>query len=151
MSIFARTIYEQKYAHMKPNGMKETWEETADRLVMHVVQPHMPEYTEQVRELIIDRKFLPGGRYLYATGRPFHQVNNCLLFDVEDSRQGWADLAERSTNALMTGAGIGVVYSKLRASGAPIRGMGGKSTGPLALMQMINEIGRHVMQGGKQV
>jgi ribonucleoside-diphosphate reductase alpha chain len=28
--------------------------------------------------------------------------------------------------------------------------MGGKSTGPLALMQMVNEAGRHIMQGGSR-
>jgi hypothetical protein len=25
------------------------------------------------------RKFLPGGRYLYASGRGLHQTQNCLL------------------------------------------------------------------------
>ena len=50
--------------------------------------------------------------------------------------------------SLMTGAGIGVDYSAVRAEGEIIRKTGGKSTGPLALMQMVNEAGRHIMQGG---
>lgn len=77
-------------------------------------------------------------------------TGNCLLLDVEDTRQAWADLSRRSVEGLSTGAGIGVVYSKIRPNGSPIRGMGGKATGPIALMQMINELGRHIQQGGSR-
>lgn len=150
MNHFAESIFQHKYAQTKENGTKETWEDLAERVSGHVVKPYLPEYYEQIKQLIIDRKFVPGGRYLYATGRRFHQVNNCFLLDVEDSREGWASLAQRSTNALMTGGGIGVVYSKLRPNGSLVKGMGGQSTGPLALMQMVNEIGRHIMQGGSR-
>lgn len=52
--------------------------------------------------------------------------------------------------ALMTGAGIGVVYSDIRAEGKPIRKTGGFATGPIALMQMVNEAGRGIMQGGSR-
>jgi ribonucleoside-diphosphate reductase alpha chain len=50
--------------------------------------------------------------------------------------------------ALQTGAGIGIDYSDIRSSGTPIRRTGGVASGPLALMRMINEVGRGVMQGG---
>jgi ribonucleoside-diphosphate reductase alpha chain len=52
--------------------------------------------------------------------------------------------------ALMTGAGIGVDYSEIRAEGKPVRKTGGFATGPLALMQMVNEAGRGIMQGGSR-
>lgn len=145
MSTFAESIYKNKYAHPGEN-----WEDTARRVVETVVSPYFPEDVEELTQFVIDRKFLPGGRYLYATGKPFHQTQNCLLLTVEDSREGWADLMERITSGLMTGAGIGVVYSKLRGNGAPVKGMGGKSTGPLALINMVNEAGRHIMQGGSR-
>jgi ribonucleoside-diphosphate reductase alpha chain len=48
----------------------------------------------------------------------------------------------------MTGAGIGVVYSDVRHENARIRKTGGTASGPIPLMQMINECGRGVMQGG---
>jgi ribonucleoside-diphosphate reductase alpha chain len=50
----------------------------------------------------------------------------------------------------MTGAGIGAVYSDLREEGALIRRTGGTSSGPLALMQMTNEVGRGAIQGGSR-
>lgn len=145
MSTFADSIYRNKYAHPGEN-----WEDTARRVVSTVVEPYFPEDVEELTQFVIDRKFMPGGRYLYATGKTFHQTQNCLLLTVGDSREEWADLMYRITSGLMTGAGIGVVYSKLRENGAAVKGMGGKSTGPLALMNMVNEAGRHIMQGGSR-
>jgi ribonucleoside-diphosphate reductase alpha chain len=144
MGHLADTIYRQKYSL---NGV-ENWEDTAYRVVNSVVGPYFPELVMELTQAIIDRKFLPGGRYLYASGKPFAQVNNCLLLRVGDSREEWADLMRRVTTGLMTGAGVGVVYTDLRSSGTKTKGMGGTSTGPTALMQMVNEAGRHIMQGG---
>lgn len=162
---FAHGIYKQKYAH--PG---EEWEDTAHRVAEYVVgalygAPSLTRYDGRkggreslVREitdaksrifhLIRERQFIPGGRYLYASGRDLHQVQNCLLLRAEDTREGWADLSAKSILALMTGAGIGVDYSEIRPSGSYISRTGGVASGPLALMGMINEDGRRVMEGG---
>jgi len=152
MNAFAKTIMEQKYSHDLPDGTKESWEEIARRVAANVMKSVDAPKTmvKDIEKMIAERKFMPGGRYLYASGRPFHQVQNCLLLRAEDSREGWADLMHKSCMALMTGAGIGVVYSDVRAEGKPIRKTGGSSTGPLALMQMLNEAGRGIMQGGSR-
>lgn len=145
MSPFAETIYRQKYAQ---EG--EEWGDTARRVVSTVMSPYFPEDVERLTQAVTERKFMPGGRYLYATGKPFHQTQNCLLLTVEDSRESIADLMNRVASGLMTGAGIGIVWSKLRPNGAAVRGMGGTSTGPIAFMNAINEIGRNIMQGGSR-
>lgn len=154
MSQFARRIMEQKYSHTKADGTKETWDNIAYRVSKHVMKSVgysvRDELTKEVCKIIQEKKFIPGGRYLYATGRQFHQVQNCLLLRAEDSREGWADLLHKSAMALMTGAGIGVVYSDIRAEGKTIRKTGGSATGPIALMQMVNEAGRGIMQGGSR-
>lgn len=152
MSPFAKAIMEQKYSHDLPDGTKETWEQIAHRVATNVMKAvNAPKsMTKDIEKMIAERKFMPGGRYLYAAGRPFHQVQNCLLMRAEDSREGWSDLMMKSSMALMTGAGIGVVYNDVRAEGKPIRKTGGFATGPLALMQMVNEAGRGIMQGGSR-
>lgn len=151
MSYFAKSIFEQKYAH-DIGDRKETWAETADRVSKTVLKSinAKKSIVDAVRDMIEKRQFMPGGRYLYATGRPFHQVQNCLLLRAEDSREGWADLMQKATMALMTGAGIGVDYSSIRPEGKIVRKTGGVATGPLALMQMVNEAGRGIMQGGSR-
>lgn len=150
MSVFAKTVMDQKYAHTTADGGKETWEEIAKRVAWAVMKSvKAPKATIlEIEKTIAERKFMPGGRYLYASGRPFHQVQNCLLMRAEDSREGWSELMQKGTMALMTGAGIGVVYSDVRAKGKLIRKTGGTATGPLALMQMLNEAGRGIRQGG---
>lgn len=146
-SKFAQDIYLQKYSM---NG-QEKWEDTCRRVVDAVCNQLVDSKTkEKIFKLMLERKFIPGGRYLYSAGRPFHQVNNCFLFRAEDSREGWAEAGYKATSALMTGGGIGFDYSALREEGALIKRTGGKSTGPLALMSIINETGRYVMQGGQR-
>lgn len=155
MSPFARDIYQAKYAWKDEDGNPiEEWPDTAERVTRNVLGalgygPGSTEY-EQVLRLITERKFLPGGRYLYASGRGLHQTQNCLLLKAEDSREGWADVMSKAGMALMTGAGIGIDYSDVRPSGEPIKKTGGEASGPIALMKIVNEIGRNVMQGGSR-
>jgi ribonucleoside-diphosphate reductase alpha chain len=146
-SKFAQDIYLQKYSK---DGV-ETWADTAKRVTDAVCSQLLDAKSrEKIYHIILERKFIPGGRYLYSAGREFHQVNNCFLFRAEDSRESWADTMQKITASLMTGGGIGVEYSKLRAEGEIIRRTGGTSTGPIALMNMVNEAGRYIMQGGQR-
>jgi len=154
LSPFARTIFEAKYAMRRDDGSSETWAETAERAVSNVLgalgySSGDPDY-EAALALVRERKFIPGGRYLYASGRDLHQTQNCLLMRADDSREGWAGLMRRAGMALMTGAGIGVDYSDVREAGARIKKTGGEASGPIALMNIINGIGRGVMQGGSR-
>jgi ribonucleoside-diphosphate reductase alpha chain len=146
-SKFAQDIYKQKYSM---DGV-ENWADTCKRVVEAVCNQLLDSETkEKIFKLMVERKFIPGGRYLYSAGRPFHQVNNCFLFRAEDTREAWADLMSKATSALLTGGGIGVDYSAIRYKGAPIKRTGGFCTGPISLMEMVNEAGRHVMQGGQR-
>lgn len=155
MSYFAQSQYESKYAWKDEDGNPvETWQETAERVTKNVLGalgygPGSTEY-EKVLHLIKTRRFLPGGRYLYASGRGLHQTQNCLLLRAEDSREGWAEIMSNAGMALMTGAGIGIDYSDVRPSGTPIKKTGGEASGPISLMKIVNEIGRNVMQGGSR-
>ncbi|CAM6055347.1 unnamed protein product [Sphagnum tenellum] len=105
----------------------------------------------QLKQYIIEFKFVPGGRYLYYAGRPHHFWNNCFMFNtLEDSREDWAQVSYKVVNALMTGGGLGVEYSTYRPEGSLIKRTGGFSSGPIPKMEMTNEEGRRVMQGGSR-
>lgn len=147
-SHFARTIFKQKYAHEGAN----TWPELCNTLVSEVCSDLMPksEITDLVN-FMIEMKFVPGGRYLYYAGRENPFYNNCYLFkSEEDTREDWADLSWKVESALMTGGGVGNDYSVYREEGAPISRTGGFASGPISKMEMTNEIGRRVMQGGSR-
>jgi ribonucleoside-diphosphate reductase alpha chain len=109
------------------------------------------EDRDQLVEYMKDQKFLAGGRYLWYAGRGNSYFNNCFLLRAEhDTREEWAALTQRAVSCLMTGGGIGIDYSILRPEGKPLSRTGGLSSGPIPLMQMINEVGRGVMQGGSR-
>jgi len=147
-SKFSEDIFNHKYRH---EGA-ETWATLARTLVEDVCAFDMSEdEKDQLTQFIEDMKFLPGGRYLYYAGRKNKYFNNCYLLRAEeDSREDWANLSWKSESALMTGGGIGADYSVYRGEGAPIQRTGGQASGPIPKMNMINEIGRRVMQGGSR-
>ena len=152
MSHFALTQFNQKYAWKDQAGnVTETSENTAERVTSNVLGvlgygPGDMEY-DKTLAAIKAKKFMPGGRYLYASGRPLHQTQNCLLLKADDSREGWASLMYKASMALMTGAGIGVDYSDVRPSGTPIKKTGGTASGPISLIKILNEIGKECHAG----
>lgn len=151
MSDLAAQIFRDRYAH-DVAGRKETWRETAYRVATGVLSAvNAPrEIVCEVAELIAARILMPGGRYLAATGRPLHQTQNCVLLRAQDSREGWAKLLSNSTLALMTGAGVGVNYSPVREENTPLKRAGGYASGPIALIQAVNEVGRAAKAGGSR-
>jgi ribonucleoside-diphosphate reductase alpha chain len=154
-SRFSEDIFNLKYSH--PGA--DTWEELAHTLVEDVCGDLRSgerdlitkDEKAQLKKYIRDLKFVPGGRYLYYAGRKNRYYNNCFLLKAEeDTREDWANLSWKSESCLMTGGGIGVDYSVYRQSGRILQGTGGVASGPIPKMQMINEIGRRVMQGGSR-
>ena len=145
-SKFSEDIFKQKYAHSRCN----TWKDLAETLVDDVCGDYLEDdEIEYLTQVITDLKFIPGGRYLYYAGRPSKFFNNCYLLKAEeDSREDWANLSWKAESCLMTGGGIGIDYSIYRPEGSGLKSTGGIASGAIPKMQMINEIGRRVMQGG---
>lgn len=152
---FAENIFRIKYA-ISPS---DTWYNLAVRVVDDVCgsmqgkrDPLLSkDERDELVELIYTFKFLPGGRYLYYAGRAAHFWNNCYLLRAEeDTREEWGSVCKRASDCLMSGGGIGIDYSRIRPSGLVLSRTGGLASGPLPLMQSINEIGRNVMQGGSR-
>jgi len=147
-SKFSEDIFKQKYAHQDCH----TWADLAKTLVEDVCTNILPkDEVSELIQIITDLKFIPGGRYLYYAGRPNKFFNNCFLLKAEeDSREDWANLSWKAESCLMTGGGIGVDYSIYRPEGSGLSKTGGLASGPIPKMQMLNEIGRRVMQGGSR-
>lgn len=152
---FSENIFRMKYSQ----GVNDTWDALAERLVEDVCGTRWGKLPalmskddrSQLAEYIKKMCFVPGGRYLWYAGRQNKYFNNCFLLKAEeDTREEWANVCWRATSCLMVGGGIGVDYSLLRPKGKPLIKTGGVSSGPLPLMQMINEIGRGVIQGGSR-
>ena len=152
---FSAHIFQQKYAQ----GQNDSWDELANRVVEDVCGAQFgasapilsKEERQELVKAIQEFKFIPGGRYLWYAGRKKKFFNNCFLLKAEaDTREEWASLLQRTASCLMTGGGIGIDYSIIRESGRQLSGTGGVASGPLPLMQIVNEVGRGIMQGGSR-
>ena len=151
----AEDVFRRKYAQ----GTNDSWDALAERVVEDVCGSRWGTSNKlmsdgdraQLCDYIKRQLFLPGGRYLYYAGRSAKYFNNCYLLRAEeDTREEWANIMWRSTSCLMTGGGIGIDYSRLRANGKPLSRTGGIASGPIPLMHAVNELGRNVMQGGSR-
>ena len=149
------TVFKEKYA----TSPYETWEDRAN-IVVNAICGDMDGHKnnlmdkddkDQLVRFISDFKFIPGGRYLWYSGRDARFFNNCYLLKLEeDSREEWAAVTQRAMSCLMTGGGIGTDISICRPSGRQLKSTGGVASGPIPLLHILNEVGRNVMQGGSR-
>lgn len=107
-------VYERTYSRTKPDGSKETWRETVERVVdgnlaLVPEKYHLKGEREALIDHIYNFKILPGGRHLWASGVKGRQY----LFNCHVS--GWnkklTDHFEFSFLRLMEGGGVGANYS----------------------------------------
>ena len=110
-----KDIYESKYSRAKPDGTKETWEETVERVVegnTKLVPKKFIERKEQekLKDLLLNLKMLPAGRHLWVSGVPGRQ----FLFNCHNSH--WTDDITNhyafTFSELMKGGGVGANYSE---------------------------------------
>ncbi|QZE10952.1 ribonucleotide reductase [Mycobacterium phage Agape74] len=107
-------VYNRTYARTKPDGSKESWLETVDRVVdgnLALVPERYALSTERedLRRLIREFKILPAGRHLWASGvRNAQHLFNCWV-------AGWTDRPSDhfafTFLRLMEGGGVGANYS----------------------------------------
>lgn len=110
-----KTVYQRTYSRTKPDGTKEEWPETVERVVdgnLGLVPSNRWDDYERLRliELMEEFKVLPAGRHLWASGVKGRQY----LFNCHVS--GWnpahiTDHFEFTFMRLMEGGGVGANYS----------------------------------------
>lgn len=142
------TIHNDRYSF----NHEETWADTARRVGEHVALAEtngkVKEYGERFFRQIASGKFCPGGRILYSAGRPVAQMLNCFVLPSGDTIQQWGKTA--SDVIVVSGrlGGIGINMSPIRPRGADIKGTGGKATGAVSYMELINGVGDTIVGGG---
>jgi ribonucleoside-triphosphate reductase len=115
-------VYNRTYSRTKPDGTKENWAETVQRVVdgnlALVDERHqIPQERELLIDMMRDFKILPAGRHLWASGVTNAQhLFNCWV-------AGWtpnpADHFEFTFMRLMEGGGVGANYSNKYLSDYP--------------------------------
>ena len=106
------------------------------------------EHFHELREILLDMRFMPAGRIQAAMGAPKRVTPyNCFVSgEIEDSfTDGQGSIMARATQAAQTmrmGGGIGYDFSTLRPRGSAIRKLGSRSSGPVSFMDIFDAVCR---------
>lgn len=104
---------------------------------------------EKVKNLIVNKKFLFGGRILSNINTNNGQgLSNCTTFSyVEDSLDDIMDVAKNLAVSYKKEAGVGIALSKIRPKGAIISGQH-KSDGVIGFLRIFNSVTENIKRGG---
>ncbi|NTW61941.1 adenosylcobalamin-dependent ribonucleoside-diphosphate reductase [Candidatus Saccharibacteria bacterium] len=120
---------------------------TADRLYGGDEKTHLAT-AARFYKLISTSKFLPGTPTLLNAAKPKQQLSSCFVLPVPDSLKEIMESAVDMAMIHKSGGGTGFAFSRLRPKGDVLSTTGGTTTGPIAFMQMYNDITSSVRQGG---
>lgn len=123
MTETGKLVYERTYSRTKPDGTKETWPETVQRVVDGNLALVDSKYQlegerDNLIEMITNLEIIPAGRHLWATGAKGRQyLFNCHVSHWGDKP---SDHFEFTFLRLMEGGGVGTNYSNRYLSHYPL-------------------------------
>ena len=145
---FSKTIFQGRYSLNETEPWSEACRRVASVIAAAEENGKVKEYGDYFYTILSENLFMPGGRIMYAAGRPKGQMLNCFVIPTADSREGWGQTAYDSLVVSGTGGGIGINCSPIRPRGSVIRGHSGRATGAVSVMEIINGIGEVIRAGG---
>lgn len=143
----SQQIHSEKY---RADG--ESFEESVNRVASALKDSD--EHFHQLREILGDMRFLPGGRIQAAAGSGKNTtMYNCFVSPtIEDSfvegENSIMDVAKYAATTMRMGGGIGYDFSSLRPRGDRIRKLHSYSSGPIAFMDIFDAVCRTVASSG---
>jgi len=102
------------------------------------------------REVLYDMRYLPAGRVQSAMGAPRRvTAYNCFVsMTIPDSMEGIMLAAQEAAKTMQLGGGIGYDFSTLRPSGALIKGLESRSSGPMSFMGIFDAVCKTISSAG---
>lgn len=133
-------IWTKKYQY---NG--ETFDEWLDRV---------SNGNKYVKQLIIEKKFLFGGRILANRGLPQRNIkttySNCYVLTVDDSIESIYRTCGEIARTFSYGGGVGLDLSKLRPRGAVVHNSAKETTGAVSFMKTFDTVTGTIGQNGRR-
>ena len=110
---------------------------------------------EEIRQLIVEKKFLFGGRILSNRGMATNDrkltYSNCyVITPPEDNIESIFECAGKLARTFSYGGGCGIDISKLSPRGAQIRNSAKETTGSVSFMELYNLVTDLIGQNGRR-
>jgi len=77
-------------------------------------------------------------------------LSSCFYLEVQDSMDDIFQSVKNTALISQAGGGTGLAVSNLRPQGFSVKKSGGTSSGPISFLQVFDETGRTVVQGGRR-
>lgn len=126
------------------------WMRVAMGLALNEPREARHRWALRFYDLMSSLRYLPSTPTLFNAGTPHHQLASCYLYDVQDSLEHILTSAFEFGMLAKYAGGIGTSVSKLRALGAPVRGINGKSGGLIPFLHMYDALIKSISQGGRR-
>lgn len=109
-----------------------------------------PEHFKAMKKILLDQRFMGGGRTQLAIGSPFVTTAfNCFVSTtIDDSFDSIMDIAKEAGQTMRKGGGIGYDFSTIRPKGAMIKSLGSQSSGPISFMKIYDSLCKTVSSAG---
>lgn len=107
----------------------------------------------ELRQLILEKKFLFGGRILANRGVTKRKItlSNCyVITPPEDNIESIFECATKLARTFSYGGGCGIDLSKLRPNGASTNNAAKESTGPVSFMEIFSQVTGTISQAGRR-
>ena len=107
----------------------------------------------RVRELIVKKKFIPGGRILSNRGITDSRItySNCyVIAPPEDSIEAIYESRMKLARTYSYGGGCGIDISKLAPAGAKVHNQAERTTGAVSFMQGYSQTTEEIGQNGRR-
>ncbi len=108
------------------------------------------KWEKEFLQVMLERKFMPGGRTLANAGTKNNQLANCFVMPMPDDIEGIFDSLKKSSILKKYGGGVGFNFGHVRPKGDVVSTTSGSACGPIALMQLINDASDIYLQAGKR-
>jgi len=150
-------IWRAKYRFAGPSGagdesVEDTWRRVAAAIARAERAKARRQWDRRFYEALEDFRFIPAGRILAGAGtaRSVTLFNCFVMGEIPDNLDGiFAHLREAAIT-MQQGGGVGMDFSTVRPSGALVRGVGAKASGPLSFMDTWDAMCRTIMSAGQR-
>lgn len=133
---------------MKYRLKGETFKEKCSRVANALKDSD--EHYQAFRDVLLEQRFLPGGRVQSAVGAPREVTPyNCFVsMTIEDSMESIMDAAKKAAETMRLGGGIGYDFSNLRPNGDNIVTLDSRASGPVSFMGIFDAICKTISSAG---
>ncbi|MEZ5928697.1 MAG: adenosylcobalamin-dependent ribonucleoside-diphosphate reductase [Parvularculaceae bacterium] len=152
----AEEIWNKKYRFRSDTGEDADLAATFERVSEAVSNAEAPSVRDfwrlRFRDALTDFRFIPAGRILAGAGTARNvTLFNCFVMGtVPDSLPGIFEHLREAAVTMQQGGGVGMDFSTIRPSGAPVKGVGAQASGPLSFMDTWDAMCRTIMSAGQR-